>query len=107
VFFSLFYLLTCRVLALVLLRFRTDRSKDIEIVVLRHELAVLHRQIARPELKDIDRVFLAAASRFLPALGGRCSLFGPRPSFDGIAAWPRVTGPTRGEVQDVHRLPPT
>ncbi len=34
--------------------------------MLRHELAILHRQVARPELSDADRLFLAAASRVLP-----------------------------------------
>jgi putative transposase len=63
---SLLYILTRRVLALLVLRVRSDRAKDLEIVVLRHELAVLRRQVARPELSDTDRVFLAAASRLLP-----------------------------------------
>jgi putative transposase len=63
---SLLYILTRRVLDLVALRFRPGRSKDLEIVVLRHELAVLRRQVVRPELSDADRVFLAAASRLLP-----------------------------------------
>jgi len=55
-----------RVLQLAALRFRSDEFKELEIVVLRHELAVLHRQLARPELNPSDRVFLAAASRLLP-----------------------------------------
>jgi putative transposase len=63
---SLLYILTRRLLELVALRLRSGRSKDLEIVVLRHELAILRRQVARPELSDADRVFLAAASRVLP-----------------------------------------
>jgi putative transposase len=63
---SLLYILTRRMLELVALRSRSGRSKDLEIVVLRHELAILRRQVARPELADADRVFLAAASRVLP-----------------------------------------
>jgi hypothetical protein len=60
------YILTRCLLELVALRFRSGRSKDLEIVVLRHQLAILRRQVARPELADADRVFLAAASRVLP-----------------------------------------
>jgi putative transposase len=63
---SLLYILTRRMLELVAPRFRSPRSKDLEIVVLRHELAILRRQVARPELSDADRVFLAGASRVLP-----------------------------------------
>jgi putative transposase len=55
-----------RVLQLAALRFRSNEFKELEIVVLRHELAVLRRQVARPELRPADRVFLAAASRLLP-----------------------------------------
>ena len=63
---ALLYILTRRMLELVALRFRSRRSKDLEIVVLRHELSILRRQVARPGLSDADRVFLAAASRVLP-----------------------------------------
>ena len=62
---SLLYLLFRRVLAVAAMRFRSDEFKELEIVVLRHELAVLRRQIARPQLHETDRVFLAAASRLL------------------------------------------
>ena len=45
---SFVYLMVGRVLALVLLRFRSSDFKELEIVVLRHELAVLRRQGSRP-----------------------------------------------------------
>ena len=45
---------------------RTRRQAPFEIVVLRHELAVLRRQTRRPQLTATDRVFLTAASRLLP-----------------------------------------
>lgn len=62
---SFLYLLARRALALLTLRVRGEASKDLEIVVLRHEVAILRRQVTRPELTDPDRVFLAAASRLL------------------------------------------
>jgi transposase InsO family protein len=53
-------------MALVFLCFRSSDFKELEIVVLRHELAVLRRQASRPALRPADRAFLAAASRLLP-----------------------------------------
>src|SRR2546423_11353942 len=65
-FWSLCCLVVRGVLQLVLLRPRSQEFKELEIVVLRHELAVLRRQARRPQLTTTDRVFLAAASRLLP-----------------------------------------
>jgi putative transposase len=62
---AFFYELFCRILALLVLRGRRDRSKDVEILVLRKQLEVLHRQIARPRLHDRDRGVLAGLSRVL------------------------------------------
>jgi putative transposase len=66
VFASFAYLALRRLMALVLLRFRSSEYKELEIVVLRHELAVLRRQSARLALRPAARAFLAAASRLLP-----------------------------------------
>jgi putative transposase len=55
-----------RVLQLVLLLFRSTEFKELEIVVLRHELAVLRRHVGRPIFRSADRWFLAAAARTLP-----------------------------------------
>ncbi len=63
---SFVYLAVRGVLGLVVLAVRPKRSKDLEILVLRHELAVLRRQSARPRLTSADRAFLAALSRLLP-----------------------------------------
>ena len=60
---SLVYLALRRLIELTLLRRRSEEFKELEIVVLRHELAVLRRQVARPAFRPADRAFLAAASR--------------------------------------------
>ncbi len=65
-FWSFSYLVCRCLLQLVLLRRRSEACKELEIVVLRHELSVLRRQTRRPQLTMADRVLLAAASRLLP-----------------------------------------
>jgi putative transposase len=65
-FLSFWYLAFRCMLQLVLLRPRSTEFKELEIVVLRHQLAVLRRRADRPQLTKTDRVFLAAASRLLP-----------------------------------------
>lgn len=63
---SVVYVLACRLFAFVLLLARGERSKELEILVLRHELSVLRRQVKRPRLEPGDRLVLAALSRVLP-----------------------------------------
>ena len=64
-FWSLLYLVLCRIFQLLVLLGRGDHAKEIEILALRHQVAVLRRQVNRPDLNDGDRVLLAALSRLL------------------------------------------
>jgi putative transposase len=66
VFWSLLYLVLRRIFQLIVLLGRGERAKEIEILALRHQVAVLRRQVNRPDLNDGDRVLLAALSRLLP-----------------------------------------
>ena len=63
---SFAYLAVRNVFALVWLLARPRRSKELEILVLRHELAMLRRQARQPKLTRPDRALLAALSRSLP-----------------------------------------
>jgi putative transposase len=76
-FWSFCYVVLGRLLQLATLRFGSEEFKELEIVVLRHELAVLRRQAGRPELASADRVFLAAASRLLPRASWRSFVVTP------------------------------
>lgn len=63
--FSLLYWALRGLLELLVLRARSERAKEIEILVLRHQLRVMERQVGRPRLRMSDRVLLAAFSRVL------------------------------------------
>jgi putative transposase len=63
---SLVYLVACRLFALILLLARSDGSKELELLLLRHELSILRRQTRRPQLTESDRLLLAALSRLIP-----------------------------------------
>ena len=63
----LLYLIMIRVFGWLLLLGRGQASKDAEIIVLRHEVAVLRRQVAQPKPDWADRALLAALARLLPA----------------------------------------
>jgi putative transposase len=63
---ALVYLLIRQVLQMLTQLARDGGAKDVELLVLRHQVAVLRRQVHRPELRPDDRVVLAALSRLLP-----------------------------------------
>ena len=60
------YLLTCRVLGLAVLVFRSDLAKDAELLVFRHENAVLRRHVGRVRYEPADRAWFAALARLVP-----------------------------------------
>jgi putative transposase len=66
VVWSFVYLALCRLVQLVVLLCKSERSKELEILVLRHELAMLRRQPRRARLRPVDRAMLAALARALP-----------------------------------------
>ncbi|MEU4482625.1 helix-turn-helix domain-containing protein [Micromonospora sp. NPDC023966] len=63
---SLLYLLLRQILQMLSQLARDGGAKDVEILVLRHQMAVLRRQVHRPDLQPADRVVLAVLSQLLP-----------------------------------------
>jgi hypothetical protein len=61
------YLVFVRLIGWLMLLARTSASKDVEILVLRHEVSVLRRQVSRPQPDWADRAILAASTCVLPA----------------------------------------
>jgi putative transposase len=101
-FWSLCYLALRCMLQLVLLRRRSDDFKELEIVVLRHQLSVLRRQARRPQLTSSDRVLLAAASRLLPRSSRRSFLVTPAT----LLRWHRRLVARRWTYQSRNGRPP-
>jgi len=66
VLLKILYLLTCRVLSVAVLVFRGDRVQAAELLVLRHENAVLRRHIGRVRYEPADRAWFAALARLIP-----------------------------------------
>jgi len=97
---GLCYLVTCRIFGLLRSRRRTALDKDIELMVLRHEVRVLKRQLhGRVRYRPADRAILAALSWLLPRWRWRCFLV---TSFPASA----ITSPhraTRTQVVQVQR----
>jgi putative transposase len=62
----LLYLLFCQALRWLALLARSSASKDAELLILRHEVVVLRRQVSRPRVDWADRAVLAGLARLLP-----------------------------------------
>ena len=76
--FQLAYLMLARVLSWLALLARSDAAKDVEILVLRHEVAVLRRNNPRPRMSWLDRAVLSALSKLLPPPLRQLRLVSPR-----------------------------
>ena len=85
VVFRVWYRLARLIVDLLVLRSRRDRSKDAEILVLRHQLNVLHRQVAHPRFDNTDRTIITTLARVLERR--RWSAFIVQPAT--ILAWHR------------------
>ncbi len=84
--FSLLCIGLSRILGLLVSSRRTESDKDIEIMVLRHQVRVLERQLhARVRYRPADRAILAALSRLLPRDRWRSFLVTP----DTLLRWHR------------------
>ena len=79
--------------SLARLAVRSGRSKELEIIVLRHQLAVLRRQAARPALNDDDRSLLALSPKHSPGHAATDGSSHPTPSCAGTADASHDTGP--------------
>ena len=84
-FLSCCYMVLRWALQFTVLCFQSGDFKELEIVVLRHELAILRRRPCRPRMTWTDRLFLAAASRLLPRARWRSFLITPAT----LLAWHR------------------
>jgi len=73
-----------RVLSWLALPARSDAEKDVEVLVLRHEVAVIRRRNPRPALTWVDRALLSALDRLLPTQLRRLRLVSPRT----LLRWP-------------------
>jgi putative transposase len=77
VFLRLLYLIFCQLVNLLVLLTRSSTSKDVELLVLRHEVAVLPRTNPKQRLDWADRAVFAALARRLPQMLRRHHLVTP------------------------------
>jgi hypothetical protein len=96
VIFSVGYLLARCLLDGLMVLARREASKDAELLVLRHENAVLRRQISRVRYQPGDRLWLAALSRLIPRhRWGEVFAVTRRRSWPGTGDWSPANGTTR------------
>ena len=111
---SLAYLVVRMLLRLLVPHGQGEAEKDLKIVVLRHQLNVIGRQIKRPRFRRFDRAFLAAAARRLPRTRWERFLVTPKTllrwhhppiaqKYDGTGNWSAGSGLNTEGVASVDR----
>src|SRR6266508_1848322 len=116
----LLYLLFCQVVSWLALLARSTATKDAELLMLRHEVTVLRRQVTRPRVDWADRAVLAGLARLLPRPAWRGLLVQPatllrwhrdlvrrRWTYPHQRGRPRVAAELRGLVLRLGRENPT
>jgi transposase len=106
VLLKIVYLLTCRVLGVAALVFRGDPAKVAELLVLRHENAVLRRHASRVRYEPTDRAWFAALARLVPR-SRWAQIFPVTPAT--LLAWHRKLAAAKYDTSRRHRpgRPPT
>ena len=90
-----------KILRWMVLRTRSDTAKEIEILVLRHQLAVLQRRTPRPRMTWTDRALIAASPDYSPsAAASACSSPRPRSCAGTVDSSPAAGPPSRPDPVD-------
>ena len=90
---QIIYVIVRLVAALAVLVFRTDLAKEAELLVLRHENAVLRRHAGRIRYEPADRVWFTALTRLIPR--ARWAGAFSRDASDAAGLAPQASGPAR------------
>jgi hypothetical protein len=100
---SFVYVALCRLLQLVVLLCRSERSKELEILVLRHELAILRRQPRRAAVRPVDRaISRRSPGRYRGAPGQTCRC-ARRRCCAGTGSWSGGAGRLRTDARGDRR----
>ena len=104
---KLIYQMLVKLLSWIVLRARSDTTKEIEILVLRHQLAVLQRRAPRPRISWSDRAVIAALARLLPVRRRHGFLGTPATILSaGTASSSDAAGPPRAASRADQPSPP-
>jgi putative transposase len=98
----LVYLLFCRIASWLVLLGRGSAAKDVELLVLRHEVAVPRRMNPKPRMDWADRALFAALIRLLPRHLTLTGWSPPAPCCAGTGGWSRPNG-TSPDRRDARR----
>ena len=102
--FSVGYLLARCLLDGLMVLARREASKDAELLVLRHENAILRRQISRVRYQQADRLWLAALSRLIPRhRWGEVFAVTRRRCSPGTGGWSPADGTTPADAAPAGR----